>query len=169
MGILDKFKRKSSSLTIEKIIAEDYNYKYFDECKYIWKNYVPKSGQANNLQGELLREIEEIRCEAQDDGNINWDDDHSYFCDFISKKLLEQSIFSSIEKEEITLIMSYIKECGMYAQKFYCGIIPENEVDMDKIAYTNDNLYDIICDKIGQLQKENSEPIPYEKNNAIKR
>ena len=28
MGILDKFKRKSSSLTIEKIIAEDYNYKY---------------------------------------------------------------------------------------------------------------------------------------------
>ena len=169
MGIFDKFKRKSSSLTIEKIIAEDYNYKYFDECKYIWKNYVPKSGQADNLQGELLREIEEIRCEAQDDGNINWDDDHSYFCDFISKKLLEQSIFSSIEKEEITLIMSYIKECGMYAQKFYCGIIPENEVDMDKIAYTNDNLYDIICDKIGQLQKENSEPIPYEKNNAIKR
>ncbi len=169
MGIFDKLKRKSSSLTIEKIIDKDYNYKYFDECKYIWKNYVPKSGQANNLQGELLREIEEIRCEAQDDGNINWDDDHSYFCDFISKKLLEQSIFSSIEKEEITLIMSYIKECGMYAQKFYCGIIPENEVDMDKIAYTNDNLYDIICDKIGQLQKENSEPIPYEKKNAIKR
>lgn len=169
MGIFDKLKRKSSSLTIEKIIDKDYNYKYFDECKYIWKNYVPKSGQANNLQGELLREIEEIRCEAQDDGNINWDDDHSYFCDFISKKLLEQSIFSSIEKEEITLIMSYIKECGMYAQKFYSGIIPENEVDMDKIAYTNDNLYDIICDKIGQLQKENNEPIPYEKNNAIKR
>ena len=169
MGILDKFKRKSSSLTIEKIIAEDYNYKYFDECKYIWKNYVPESGQANNLQGELLREIEEIRCEAQDDGNINWDDDHSYFCDFISKKLSEQSIFSSIEKEEITLIMSYLKECGMYAQKFNSGIIPENEVDIDKISYTNDNLYDIICDKIGQLQKENSKPIPYEKNNTIKR
>ena len=117
----------------------------------------------------LLREIEEIRCEAQDDGNINWDDDHSYFCDFISKKLSEQSIFSSIEKEEITLIMSYLKECGMYAQKFNSGIIPENEVDIDKIAYTNDNLYDIIGDKIGHLQKENSKPIPYEKNNTIKR
>lgn len=36
------------------------------------ENYVPKSGQADNLQGELLREI-----------------------------------------EEITLIMSYIKECGI--------------------------------------------------------
>ena len=72
MGIFDKLKRKSSSLTIEKIIATDYSQKYFDECKYIWKNYVPTSGQADNLQGELLREI-----------------------------------------EEITLIMSYIKECGI--------------------------------------------------------
>ena len=57
MGIFDKFKRKSSGLTIEEIMAKDYNYKYFDECKYIWRNYVPERGQANNLQGELLREI----------------------------------------------------------------------------------------------------------------
>lgn len=128
MGIFDKLKRKSSSLTIEKIIATDYSQKYFDECKYIWKNYVPKSGQADNLQGELLREI-----------------------------------------EEITLIMSYIKECGMYAQKFNSGIIPENEVDIDKIAYTDNNLYDIICDKIGQLQKEHNFPIPYVQNDTIKR
>lgn len=128
MEIFDKLKRKSSSFTIEKIIATDYSQKYFDECKYIQKNYVPKSGQADNLQGELLREI-----------------------------------------EEITLIMSYIKECGMYAQKFNSGIIPENEVDIDKIAYTDNNLYDIICDKIGQLQKEHNFPIPYVQNDTIKR
>ena len=101
MGLFDKFKKKSNSLTIEEIISKDYNQKYFDECKYIWKNYVPKRGQATNLQGELLREIEKIRCEAQDNGNINWDDDFSYFCDFISNKLSEQSIYSTQEKEEI--------------------------------------------------------------------
>lgn len=93
------------------------------------------------MQGELLREIEKIRCEAQDNGNKNWDDDYSYFCDFISKKLSEQSIFSVVEKEEITLIMSYIKECGIYAQKFNSGKISENNVD------------------IGQLQKENDKPV----------
>lgn len=42
------------------------------------------------MQGELLREIEKIRCEAQDNGNINWDDDYSYFCDFISGKLTKK-------------------------------------------------------------------------------
>lgn len=169
MGLFDKLKKKSSILTIEEIIAKDYNQKYFEECKYIWKNYVPKKGQANNLQGELLREIEKIRCEAQDNGNKNWDDDYSYFCDFISKRLSEQSIFSVVEKEEIALIMSYIKECGTYAQKFNSGKISENNVNIEKIAYVNDNLYDIICDKIGQLQKENDKPIPYKKNDNIKR
>lgn len=167
MGIFDKLRKKNKTLTIQEIIAKDYKQKYFDECKYIWKNYVPTSGQANNLQGELLREVEKIRCEAQDNGNINWDDDYSYFCDFISEKLSEQTIFSASEKEEISLIIAYIKECGIYAQKFYAGEISENDVDMEKLAYVDDNLYNMICDKIGQLHKENNQPIPYEKNDKL--
>ncbi len=169
MGIFDKLRRKNNDLIIQEIISKNYEQNYLDECKYIWKNYIPKEGQANNLQGELLREIEKIRYEAQNNGNVNWDNDYSYFCDYISKRLSEQSIFSAIEKEEITLIMSYIKERGVYAQKFNSGKIPENNVDIEKIAYVNDNLYDIICDKIGQLHKETIKPIPYEKNDKIKR
>lgn len=170
MSVLDIFKgKKESDNLLPSLMATDYKQSFFDECKYIWKNYVPKNGQANNLQGELLREIEKIRCEAQDNGNINWDDDYSYFCDFISQELSKLSIFSSKEKQEIKLIMKYIKECGIYAQKFNRGEILDKEVDMSKLAYTKDNLYDVICDKIGKLQKENPEPIPYEKNENIKR
>lgn len=115
MGILDILQKKNNKRTIQDIISQEYKQKYFDECKFIWKNYVPKNGQATTLQGELLREIEKIRCEAQDNGNINWDNDYTYFCDFISKKLSEQTIFSKSEKEEIVLIMLYLKECGIYA------------------------------------------------------
>lgn len=161
MGILDKLKKKPNGISIEDMISQNYEQKYFSECKYIWKNYVPKSGQAKCLQGELLREIENIRCEAQDNGNINWDDDYSYFCDFISSELAKQTIFSDAEKEEIKLIMGYIKECGIYAQKFNSGKISDEDVNPNKIAYTKDNLYDRICDKIGQLQKENPEPMPF--------
>lgn len=96
-------------------------------------------------------------------------EDYSYFCDFISESLLKQSIFSIEDKEEIALIMSYIKECGIYAEKYNRGKISEESVDPNKIAYIEDNIYDIICDKIGKLQKENREPIPYEKNNNIRR
>lgn len=88
-------------MTIGAIIGKEYEQQYFDECKYIWKNYVPQAGQAHNLQGELLREIEKIRCEAQDNGNINWDDDYSYFCDFISGKLTEQPIFQKSRNKKL--------------------------------------------------------------------
>ena len=65
--------------------------------------------------------------------------------------------------------MAYIKECGTYAEKLYGGEISEDDVDMEKIAYVYDNLYNRICDKIGHLHKENGEPIPYEKNDNIVR
>ena len=55
MGLFDKLKRGKSNLTMDAIICEEYEQQYFDECKYIWKNYVPQAGQADNLQGELLK------------------------------------------------------------------------------------------------------------------
>lgn len=116
MGIFDKLKRKSMT-SIEDIIKTNYKQRFFKECRFIWKNYVPENGQAKCLQGELLREIEKIRCEAQDNGNINWDED----------------------------------------------------VDVNRLAYVEDNLYDIICDKIGQFQKENPSPILLKRNYDIKR
>lgn len=42
------------------------------------------------MQGELLRQIEKLRCEAQDNGNVNWGEDYSYFCDFINETLCNQ-------------------------------------------------------------------------------
>lgn len=170
MRLFDIFKnKKSKAVSIEELISMKYSEQYSDECKYIWKNYVPKRGQANCLQGELLREIEKIRYEAQDNGNINWDEDYSYFCDFISKSLLEQNIFSEEEKQEIVAIMTHLKDCGFYAKKVYDGVISDEEADPNKIAYTEDNLYDIICDKIGRLQSEHPEPIPYNVNEDIRR
>lgn len=162
-------KSKQDDDLIKELIKQDYQQQYLNECKYIWKNYVPKRNQAKNLQGELLREMEKIRCEAQDNGNINWDDDYSYFCDFITKSLLEQKVFSNEEKKEICSIMRYIKECGLYAQRYNNKEIEESKIDPNKIAYTEDNLYDIICDKIGKLQKEHPEPIPYKENKNIRR
>jgi hypothetical protein len=45
---------------------------YFEEAQDIWKNFVPPSGQAATVQGELLRAIEKLRDEAMRNGNGNW-------------------------------------------------------------------------------------------------
>ena len=55
MGLFDKFRKKNSGLTIEEIISNDYEQEYFEECKYIWKNYVPSNGQANSLTRGIIK------------------------------------------------------------------------------------------------------------------
>ena len=40
MGIFDKFKK--NDVVIAKLSSDKYEKQYFDECKFIWKNYVPK-------------------------------------------------------------------------------------------------------------------------------
>lgn len=170
MGIFDKLKKsRDKAEAAEETKTKRYVRKYPKECSYIWKNYVPERGQADNLQGELLREIEKLRWEAQSNGNINWDEDFAYFCDFISNTLSEQSIFSEAEKEEAASIMNRLKSYGIYAKQANDGEIPYDDIDMYKIAYIEDDLYDIICDKIARLHMENRKPLPYEKNESIYR
>ena len=48
-------------------------------CREIWTRWVPKRGQSTVLQGELLRQIERLRHEAQANGNRNWCRDHAFF------------------------------------------------------------------------------------------
>ena len=38
--------------------------KYAEEAKQLWQTYVPKSGQADTVQGELIRAIEKLQDEA---------------------------------------------------------------------------------------------------------
>lgn len=167
--MFDKLRKSKNKANIEALMSEQYTQRYFDECKFIWKNYVPKSGQSDVLQGELLRQIEKLRCEAQDNGNINWDEDFAFFCGFLKETLCSQNIFSKEEKEKFGLILDYFRDCGDYAMSWNSGEIPDDELDVNRIAYTQDNLYDMIADAIGQLYSNDPSPIPYEKNENIVR
>lgn len=169
MKVFNVFKKKESLITIEDIKQENYKQRYFELCKFIWKNYVPKNGQSNTLQGELLRQLEKLRCEAQDNGNRNWDDDYIYFCDFIKGSLCNQSVFDKFQKRRITVILDYIKECGCYSYEFNEGRISKDSVKIDKMAYIEDDLYDIVADAIGFLQLMHPEPIPFIVDNRVKR
>ena len=82
-----KFRKSKDNTTIEDLINEEYNQQYFEECKYIWQNYVPKNGRSYVMQGELLRQIEKLRYEAQDNGNINWSEELADYCDYIKETL----------------------------------------------------------------------------------
>lgn len=75
--------------------------KYFEEAKAIWKKYVPPNGQSETVEGELIRAIEKLRYEAQNNGNANWDVEFVRFCDYIWDSLNDDVVFKHDELKEI--------------------------------------------------------------------
>jgi len=82
-----------------------YNWK--TEQSRLWKEYVPKTGQADTLQGELVRIAGKLTDQAFRNGNMNWDADHERMWRFVGRHLDDSSTFS---KNELDLVRAAIEE-----------------------------------------------------------
>jgi hypothetical protein len=67
--------------------------RYFDEVRAIWMTKVPPNGQADTVEGELLRAVEKLRWEAHENGNVNWDDGFEIFVKFLWAHLLDANVY----------------------------------------------------------------------------
>lgn len=118
---------------------------YLKIGQFIWKTYVPKSGQAETVQGELLRAIEKLADEAQRNGNINFNPDcHGILISYLRKYLTDTTMF---DKETIIQI-----------NKDLDTLSKEDE------PYTEEELYDRLRDRIFDWYLKNKTPIPNVKN-----
>ncbi|MDD4096815.1 MAG: hypothetical protein PHP22_11315 [Oscillospiraceae bacterium] len=154
---------------VEELGIRGYKMQHFDVCKRVWTELVPKQGQADSVQGELLRQIEKLRNEACDNGNINWDDSFVLFFDFIRKTLEESRLFDAGHMSKIAGALEYIKENGTYAAQFAEGLIPDEDFDPIKLAYTESDLYDFISDAIAVFCMKNNGIIPHAHNPDLHR
>ena len=68
---------------------------YLAHAKTMWKTLVPKRGHADTYNGELLRVLENLRDEAQRNGNKNWGPRHKFKVQFLEKTLTEATFFSA--------------------------------------------------------------------------
>jgi hypothetical protein len=82
----------------------------FDVAKWIWQHLVPKSGQCDSVQGELLRAIEKLRWEAQNNGNSNWDDGFESFIDLIEATLCSEPNLSEAAKVSIRSDLATLRD-----------------------------------------------------------
>jgi hypothetical protein len=106
---------------------------YFEEAKQIWKSFVPKSGQAETVQGELLRAVEKLRDEALRNGNMNWDEGFEILLNYLENKLTDNKVFSEEKIGRIKLILARLK-------------------NFDN-PYLKDDLYDELGDRVVDYYK----------------
>ena len=84
------------------------NIKWWEEQPKLWKKFVPNKGQANTIQGELIRCIGKATDEAYRNGNANWDLEYERLIKFVEIVLIESDTFNVVEKEKISKIADKI-------------------------------------------------------------
>ena len=121
---------------------------YLEKGKYIWQNFVPKSGQSEFVQGELVRAIEKLRDEAHRNGNGNFIEKcHGILIEFLRKKLNDTEVF---DKKTIAQINNDLDRLNLEYQ-----------------PYTDDDIYDRIGDRIVDWYLYYGDEIKHEKNSEV--
>lgn len=108
---------------------------------WIWRDLVPKNGQATTVQGELLRAAKKLRWEAQQNGNINWDGGFVLLIDSLHDTLTVYPGFNSSDRKVITSDLAWLGEA------------------QGPLRYVEDDLYDRLTEYVVRYPRGNPVPI----------
>ncbi|SEW40036.1 hypothetical protein SAMN04488122_2810 [Chitinophaga arvensicola] len=120
---------------------------YPEVAKQIWQQMVPPMGQADTVQGELLRALEKLRDEAQRNGNINYFDSHLQLAKFVMDTLINTGGFDKKTQTKIKSSAKQLMKAGS--------------------PYLEDDVYDYLVDKVCEFYLKHSTPIPHIHNPNI--
>lgn len=131
-------------------MSKGYNWK--KEHQRLWDAYVPASGPANTLQGELVRIVGKLVDQAYRNGNCNWDKDHETMWRFVAERIADDPIFPADEQQRIRETVEQI------IRDEAC---PDVSGDGSTYYYVNERLIDWCM--------AHPEPIPFEPHGSYRR
>ncbi len=123
--------------------------RHFEQARQLWRTAVPRSGQADTVQGELLRAVEKLRDEAQRNGNQNWDPGFELLLDYLRMHLLDGHTFSDDERTGIAADLALIANYDY--------------------PHTSDDVYDRLTDRVVEWTHAHPDPIRHEHNPKLLR
>lgn len=158
-----------------------YQQRHPDQCRALWKD-VPDSGACTELHAELLRSVEKLADEAQQNGNINWDRDFERFCDLLDTHVLHSHALTAEDRDMAARDLDVLRRCGRVAydlkpewaqdEDYPDPAVPEPlpedaaqaATDPDTIppvAYVHEDLYRHLADCIAVVAQAHPHPVRY--------
>jgi len=132
--------------------AGNRSYDWRREFTRLWDSLGPALGQADTLQGELIRIMGKLTDEAYRNGNRNWDSDCERMLRFVGTKLSRLESVSEEERAEIEdLVAQIIEEKDTSA--------PAGEV----------SAYYLLTEKVVDWCLAHPQPILHEKDPTLRR
>jgi hypothetical protein len=122
---------------------------YVEEAGTLWRRYVPSRGQADTVQGELIRAVEKLRDEAQRNGNINWDEGHAILAEYLRSTLIGSGLFDGDAGEQIEADVARLREYEHPA--------------------SSDELYDRLTERVVEWSRAHPDPVPREPDPRLHR
>ena len=83
---------------------------WWEEQPRLWKKLVPPSGQAESIQGELIRSTGKLTDEAYRNGNTNWGEGHERMLRFVGDTLDDPAVFTPEERARTADAVAQILE-----------------------------------------------------------
>ena len=129
--------------------------RYQREVLALWNSAVPDSGQAETVQGELIRCIGRLGSETYRNGNANWDEGFVLMAEYLGKYLCDAT-FDAETTRQIELDVAAVIEAGDD---------PENG------AYVHEcpDAYDRLTDRVVEWCKKHPQPIKHARDARLKR
>jgi hypothetical protein len=116
---------------------------------------VPRSGQAETVQGELVRAIGRLATEWSRNGNINWDDGFLRFVEYLREHLLRPTAFDKPTRDQIDADLREIEAIG--------------EGTAGYSAWDEECAYDRVTDRVVEWCRMHPEPIARERDPGMTR
>ena len=129
--------------------------RYDQEYQELWDALVPKSGQADTVQGELVRVIARLANEYYRNGNGNWDMGFRIYTNFLYKYLRDKTTFDATKISQIEQDIQLIRDFGSGKAQLY--FVDEEDV------------YDRITDRVVEWCRQHPELIHREHNPKLYR
>jgi hypothetical protein len=111
----------------------------------LWDDLVPISGQADTVQGELVRAIGRLAGELERNGNGNWDDGFRRFVRFLRDRLSDPAVFDKPTRDLIGEDLRQIEAIG--------------EGTAGYSAWDEECAYDRVTDRVVEWCRLHPEPI----------
>jgi hypothetical protein len=129
--------------------------RYQQEAKQLWAALVPQTGQADTVQGELVRAVGRLADESYRNGNINWDEGHRVFVSFLREHLAASDEFDAATRLRIEEDLAKVGRVGEGEDGY---IFPDGE-----------DIYDRITDRVVEWCRRHPDPIPRAHNPELRR
>ena len=129
---------------------------------WIWRHLVPKNGQSETVQGELLRALEKLRWEAQNNGNINWDEGFLILIEFIRSTLNSDASFTDAERHTINSDLDRLRNFTPVDEM-------DDATDDGALPYVEDDLYDRLTGFVAKFARAHPVLLARDINPALHR